>query len=129
MTLESERASVRSGTTTDWATGPILDVGEFGIDTTLGVVKVGDGVSDFATLKPLGGGRTIVGTATLAAGTVTVSGLTGVTSAAEAQVTCKTLGTVTTPSAFRATPGAGNLVITASQGTDTSVVSYLVIID
>lgn len=128
MTLKTS-VTARVGTTAEWASGPTLHAGEIGIDTTLGVIKVGDGSSDWATLKAQGGGRTIVGNATLVGGTVTVSGLTGVTSTSEAQVTTKSLGTVSVPSAFRATPGSGTLVITASQGTDTSVVSYAIVVD
>lgn len=127
MTIKLAR--VRSGTTTDWASGPTLLAGEIGVDTTLGVVKVGDGSTSFASLKALGGGRTIVGNATLAAGTVTVGSLTGVTSAAEVVVSVKTLGTVTAPKVIRATPGTNQVVFTSEDVTDTSVISYVVVID
>lgn len=129
MSVTREVVALRSGTTADWASGPVLGVGEMGIDTDKGILKIGDGTTAFASLSAQGGGRTIVGNATLVAGTVTVSGLTGVTAAAEAVASTKTLGTVTTAQAIKATPGTGNLVLTSASGTDTSVVSYVVVID
>lgn len=128
MAVVNERANVRSGNTADWAAGPTLDPGEIGINTQTGELKLGDGATAFASLPAQGGGRTLKGVATLAGGTVTVSGLTGVTANSVVQVTTKTLGTVTVASAFRAAPGTDQVVITASQATDTSVVMYTVIV-
>jgi hypothetical protein len=128
MGVVSERANTRSGTTADWVDGPILDPGEIGINTETGEIKLGDGTTAFASLSAQGGGRVLKGVATLAGGTVTVTGLTGVTSASVVQVTTKTLGTVTVASAHRALPSTNQVVITASQPTDTSVVMYTVIV-
>ena len=68
------------------------------------------------------------GTATLAAGTVTVAD-TAVTATSRVFVTLVTLGTVTVPSAYGVsarTPGT-SFTILASQPTDTSVVAYEII--
>jgi hypothetical protein len=119
----------RSGTTADWAaaTAPILGVGELGIDLTLGIVKIGDGTTAFAGLPTQGGGRVVTGVATLVGGTVTVA-VPGVTATSTVHATTKTLGTVTVASAFRAVPSANQIILTASQPTDTSVVAWSVIV-
>lgn len=47
----------RAGTTTQWAspTQGVLQLGEFGLNTTTGEVKIGDGVTAFAALPLLQG--------------------------------------------------------------------------
>lgn len=121
----------RSGTTAEWAdttNAPILGEGEIGIDLTLGVVKIGDGATAFPALPAQGGGRVLRGSATLAGGTVTVTGLTGVTATSTVVASCRTLGTVTVASAIKCTAGTNQVVFTASQPTDTSVIQYIVIV-
>lgn len=47
----------RRDSSTNWeAADPILGVGEPGYDTTTGEVKVGDGVTTWSALSPIGGG-------------------------------------------------------------------------
>lgn len=54
--------SVRAGTTAEWAdvdatdqaAAPVLALGELGVDTTLGVIKIGDGASAFTALDAVG---------------------------------------------------------------------------
>lgn len=58
-----EVVSVRAGTTTEWAdvdatdqdAAPVLALGELGVDTTAGTIKIGDGVTAFPDLDALGG--------------------------------------------------------------------------
>lgn len=59
--IESE-VSVRSGTTAEWAAAeaPVLGLGELGIDTTTGAVKIGDGATAFASLGDLAGKAAVV---------------------------------------------------------------------
>lgn len=129
MALEVESVPTRSGTTAEWtASGLVLGVGEIGIDLTLGIQKIGNGTDIFSALPTQGGGRVLRGTATLVGGTVTVSSLTGVTATSTVHATCRTLGTVTVASAFRATAGTDSVVFTASQPTDTSVIQYSIIV-
>lgn len=120
----------RSGSTADWAasTAPILGVGEIGIDTDLGIVKIGDGATAFASLPSQAGGRVLRGTATLVGGTVTVSSLTGVTATSTVLAATRTLGTVTVASAIKCTAGSNSVVFTASQPTDTSVIQYVIFV-
>lgn len=127
MVVQRETVPVRSGTTAEWASGPILDTGEIGIDLTTGTLKIGDGTTAFASLPTQGGGNTRVGTATLVGGTVTVTGLTGITASAVVVAATKTLGTVTVASAFRCVAGTNQIVFTASQPTDTSVIQYVAV--
>lgn len=73
------------------------------------------------------GSNASVGTATLSAGTVTVSN-TAVTSSSIIFVTEQALGTVTVPSGFSITKTPGtSFTITASQITDTSVVGWWIV--
>lgn len=53
---------VRRGTTAQWSSdNPVLASGEWGLDTTLGKVKIGDGATAWTSLQFLGGGsRTVV---------------------------------------------------------------------
>lgn len=51
------RIRLRRGTTTQWATvNPILDAGEAGYDLTLGLLKIGDGVTPWSGLGGISGG-------------------------------------------------------------------------
>lgn len=126
MAIESEDVDVRSGTTAEWAASTLVPgKGELCVDTDTAEIRVGDGTNVYTSLAGRSGPFKR-GVATLVGGTVTVTGLTGVVAADLAFVACKTLGTVTVASAYKATPGTGTLVITASAGTDTSVVSYVV---
>ncbi|MBQ7262452.1 MAG: hypothetical protein IJR14_01915 [Synergistaceae bacterium] len=55
------RMQQRRGTSTEWASlDPVLLAGELGIDTTQGIVKVGDGVKRWSELPEMGGGATFV---------------------------------------------------------------------
>lgn len=48
------RIQVRRGTTAQWSTSnPTLDIGEFGFNTSLGQLKIGDGVTAWADLDYL----------------------------------------------------------------------------
>ena len=48
------RIQVRRGTTAQWSTSnPTLDIGEFGYNTSLGQLKIGDGVTAWADLDYL----------------------------------------------------------------------------
>lgn len=120
----------RSGSTAEWAaaTAPILGEGELGIDNDLDIIKIGDGTTAFPALPTFGGGRVLRGSATLVGGTVTVSGLTGVTATSTVVASTRTLGTVTVASAIKCTAGTNSVVFTASQPTDTSVIQYVVIV-
>lgn len=53
---------IRRDTTAAWASAnPVLAAGEFGLDTTLGKIKVGDGTTAWASLPFQGGGsRSVV---------------------------------------------------------------------
>lgn len=52
-----ESVPLRSGTSAEWgATTLILGVGELGLDTDAGVIRVGDGETPFADLPDFGGG-------------------------------------------------------------------------
>lgn len=127
--MKQVNTSLRYGTTAEWASGPLLDPGELGYDTDKKVLKIGDGATAFSSLPAQGGGRTIVGNATLVAGTVTVPGLTGVAATSEAVAATKTLGTVTAAQAIRCTPGTDQVVFTSAAANDTSVISYVVVVD
>lgn len=73
------------------------------------------------------GTNQMAGTATLTAGTVTVTNA-NVTNNTVCLVTVKTLGTVATPQAMRCVAGAGtNVVITSESAVDTSVVQYMLL--
>ncbi len=51
------RIRFRRGTTAQWtARNPVLSSGEPGLDTTTGVLKVGDGVTAWLTLRTTGAG-------------------------------------------------------------------------
>lgn len=51
------RIQIRRGTTAQWADAdPILAAGEFGLDTTARVVKIGDGDTVWSELAPFAGG-------------------------------------------------------------------------
>lgn len=79
-------------------------------------------------LKVMEGTNAKQGTATLAAGTVTVAN-TSVTANSRIFLTCQSLGTVTAPSALAVTARTAgtSFTITASQSTDTSVIAYEII--
>jgi hypothetical protein len=127
MSVVSERANIRSGTTTDWASGPVLGDGELGIDTTKKILKIGDGTTSFASLGASGGGYIKAkGRATLVAGTKATA-VPGVVAGDEVIVTVRSLGTVAAPKALIAIASADTVTITSSDNTDTSVVSYVVL--
>jgi hypothetical protein len=76
------RIQVRGGTTAQWnaadAAGRVLALREFGYDETTDTLKIGDGVTDFASLPEIGGGAAFDGTLTgvgltLATGGETIS--------------------------------------------------------
>lgn len=131
--IQSE-VQVRSGTTAEWAdadasdgaAAPVLGVGELGVNTDTGEIRVGDGTSAFASL-PRRDGVKARGVATLVAGTVTVTGLTGVATGDIVQVTPRTLGTVTASTAVRAVAGTAQVVITSAANNDTSIVQWIVL--
>lgn len=126
MSIKVQKVPVRSGSTSDWASGPVLGAGEIGEDTTLKIFKIGDGSTAFASLAVAGGARVIAkGRATLVAGTKAVT-VTGVVAGDEVFVTVRSLGTVAAPKAMVAVCSADTVTITSSDNTDTSVVAYVV---
>lgn len=61
-----ESVPLRSGTSAEWvASTLILGVGELGLDTDAGVIRVGDGVTPFADLPDFGGSSAVTGPAVL----------------------------------------------------------------
>lgn len=124
--IDVEEVAVRSGPTTDWAlaTAPVLALGEVGIDTTTGEVKVGDGTTAFALLSSrtparsqttLVTGTKLVNDARVRAGSIILPVL-------------HTLGTVTAPKALACTARVNgtSYTITSADATDTSVVDVLI---
>ena len=68
---------LRQDTTANWASiDPVLAAGEFALDTTTGFVYVGDGVTPWSGLTPLGTGGGDPGSPTLTVRTVYGSKLT-----------------------------------------------------
>lgn len=131
--IQSEVA-IRSGTTAQWAdttvgadgeVAPVLGLGEVGIDTTTGDIKVGDGTTAFAALPRHVKART--GRTTLVAGTKVVTDA-GITAASNIFLTVQSLGTVTAAKAVAVTARSNGVsfTITSSDNTDTSVVAYLI---
>jgi hypothetical protein len=43
---------IRRGTTAEWTANPTLALGEPGYDTTLSLLKIGDGTTAWASLTP-----------------------------------------------------------------------------
>ena len=129
--IQSE-VSVRSGTTTEWAdtdasdgaAAPVLGLGEIGVDTTKGEVRIGDGSTAFASLPRLAPVKA-KGTATLVAGTKAVT-ITGLVAGDIAVASVRTLGTVAAPKPLVAVASTDTLTITSSDNTDTSVINYVV---
>jgi len=126
MSVVVERAGYRSGTTTDWATGPILGVGELGVNTTTGTYKVGDGTTAFASLPTNGGGAQRTGQTTLVAGTKVVSD-TAITANSKIFATVHTPGGTPGWLQISARTASTSFTILSSSNTDTSVVDYLII--
>jgi hypothetical protein len=53
MTTALKRIKIRRATTLEWtATNAILSVGEFGMDTTTNILRLGDGTTPFLSLSP-----------------------------------------------------------------------------
>lgn len=128
MTLQVESVPLRSGTTAEWAAGtaPILEVGELGIDLTTKDIRVGDGVTAFASLPVSSGIRR--GRTTLVTGTKVVTDAS-ITATSIILLTAQVLGTVTAPKPLAVTARSVGVsfTITSSDATDTSVVGYLII--
>lgn len=126
MAIVRETVPVRSGSTSDWASGPVLGAGEIGVDTTKKIFKIGNGTDAFAGLPTAGGGYIkAIGTATLVAGTKATT-VAGVVAGDTVLASVKTLGTVAAPKALLATPTTDTVTITSADNTDTSVVAYVV---
>lgn len=125
MSLETE-GSIRSATAAEWVTTTlVLGLGEIGVATDTGDIRVGDGVNQFETLKTAGGIRK--GRATLVAGTVTVANTT-ITATTIILAQHQTLGTVTAAKILTLTRSAGvSFTITSTDNTDTSVIGYVLI--
>lgn len=129
--IQSE-VSVRSGTTAEWAdtnaadgaAAPVLGLGEIGVNTTTGEIRLGDGTTAFASL-PRHAPVKAKGTATLVGGTKAVT-ITGLVAGDIAVATVRTLGTVAAPKAIIAVASTDTLTITSADGTDTSVINYVV---
>lgn len=121
--IQVEEVAVRAGSTSDWASGPVLAAGELGVDNTTGEMKVGDGSTAWAGLRSIAPKRTSV---TLASGTK-VTADTGITATSVIVPVVKTLGTVTAPKPLVVAKSAGvSFTITSSDNTDTSVLDVLI---
>lgn len=129
-----ESVIVRKGTAAEWAdadatdgaAAPVLADGEVAIVTDTDEVRIGDGTTGFAALPRLVKAKAR-GVATLVAGTVNVTGLTGVATGDIVLVTPRALGTVTASTALRAVAGTDQITITSAANNDTSTVQYVVI--
>lgn len=132
------RIRLRRGTTAQWtAANPTLQAGEPGVDLTTGLMKLGDGVTAWATLTGLlttagglsvkeGGGAAKMGTAVLVAGTVVVP-TTAVGANTRVFVSAQTAaGTPGIVAASARTPGV-SFTLTSSNAADTSTVAWLLI--
>jgi hypothetical protein len=125
--------SVRAGTAAEWAdldatdgaAAPILGDGELAVVTDTDEVRVGDGSTAFATL-PAHLKAKARGTATLVGGTKNVTGLTGVAAGDILIATVRSLGTVAVAKAILAVAGTNQITVTSADGTDTSVVQFVV---
>jgi len=131
MSIQVEPVALRSGSTADWADAahaPVLDVGELGLDTTTGVIKVGDGSTAFPSLPGTIGNVKERGKATLVAGTKVVSS-SKITTTAIVLLTVQALGTVSAPKAIAVTARSAGVsfTITSADNTDTSIVGYEII--
>lgn len=124
MSIKRQVVPVRTGTTSDWTSGPVLGAGEIGIDTTLGVMKVGDGSTAFGSLPRTAGGiRT--GQTTLVAGTKVVAD-TAITANSKIFTTVHTPGGAPGWLQVSARTAGTSFTILSSSNTDTSVVDYLI---
>lgn len=124
---------LRRGTAAEWAAAnPVLRHGEEVVETDTRRRKIGDGVTAFNTLKytdqPLSTGTAPrCGTATLAAGTVTVA-TTAVTATSLIFVNGHDDGAGTEGNirVSARTPGT-SFVITSSEATDVSKVAWMIV--
>lgn len=131
-----DAVTVRVGTTAEWAdtdatdgaAASVLELGELGLDTDKGQIKVGDGTTAFPSL-PTAFRQNRVGTAAaLVSGTKVIADAR-VTANSIILLTLKTLGTITAPKAVEVTartPGT-SFTITSADNTDTSVYQYVII--
>lgn len=126
MAIETE-GSNRSGTAAEWvATTLVLGVGEVGVATDTGDIRVGNGTDQFEDLPSRPPVRR--GKATLVLGTVTVADAK-ITANSIIQLTAQSLGTVAVPKTLAVTARSNgvNFVITSADATDTSVVGYTIV--
>lgn len=130
MSVIVEAVALRSGLTADWAaaTAPILGVGELGLDTQTGVLKIGDGAAAFTALPGGIGNLKSEGKATLVTGAKVVNDAK-VTATSIILLTTQALGTVTAPKAIAVTARSAGVsfTITSADNTDTSIVGYQII--
>lgn len=130
MSVVVEAVALRSGSTADWAAdeAPVLGVGELGLDTTLGDIKVGDGATAFPSLPGTIGTVKSQGKATLVTGTKVVADAK-VTATSIILLTVQALGTVTAPKPIAVTARSNGVsfTVTSSDNTDTSIVGYQII--
>lgn len=126
MGVKRQVVPVRTGTTTDWASGPTLKAGEIGLDTTKGIMKVGDGSTAFASLATLNGGQIRTGQTTLVGGTKVVAD-PAITANSKVFLSVHSVGgTAGWLQQSNRTPGT-SFTILSSSGTDTSVIDYLIV--
>lgn len=123
--METETVPLRSGTSAEWAATTLtLGLGELGVNTDTGEVRVGDGSSAWSAL-PRHDGAKARGTAVLVAGTKATT-VAGVVAGDLVLATVRTLGTVTAPKAILAVASTDTVTITSADNTDTSTVAFVV---
>lgn len=127
---------LRVGTTAEWAdtdptdntAAPILELGELGLDTTLGQLRVGDGTTAFPSLPTSFRKSRIVTAAALVAGVKVVTDPL-ITANSIVIPILKTIGGVSLPVAVAVTartPGT-SFTLTSGSASDTSVYTCLII--
>lgn len=128
----------RRGTSALWAaSNRVLQLGEPGMDTTTGQIKIGDGVTAWSTLTGLlasalglsvkeGGAAAKMGTAVLVAGTVVVP-TTAVTANTRVFVSAQTAGGTPGIVAVSARSVGVSFTLTSSNAADTSTVAWLLV--
>jgi hypothetical protein len=132
MAIQSAAASIRYGSTSDWAdtdssdgaAAPVLAAGEIGVDTDKGEMFIGDGSSAATALARFKRVKTTL--VTLAAGTKTTAD-TSITANTVIIPVHKTLGTVTAAKIITVTRSAGvSFTLTSTDNTDTSVIAVTI---
>lgn len=122
---------LRSGEAVDWNRfNPVLNVDQLGLDTTNGVLKIGDGNTRWALLRSVVTNVPVVlstGEATLVAGSVTVAD-EDITDDSVIRLVSKTLGGSPGALFISAKVADTSFTIDSTDVGDTSVVQYDVLV-